>query len=76
MGVAGGRLDVTVAEQLPDYRQGLAERQGPGRKGMSEIVNSYIFQPGALADAPPGSLQIGEVGARQGAKGRRPGTAD
>ena len=28
-------------------------------------MNSHVFKPGALPDAPPGSLEIGEMRARQ-----------
>ena len=38
MGVAGRGLDVAVAKQLADHRLGLAERQGTGREGMSQVV--------------------------------------
>ena len=31
---------------------------------MPEVVNSHVLQPGALADASPGALEIGEMGAR------------
>ena len=53
-----------MTEQLADDRQGLAERQGAGSEGVSEIVNSHVLQSGVCADAAPGLLQIGDVGAR------------
>ena len=59
MGVPRRRLDVAVTEQLADYRQGLPERERTGRKGVSEVVNSPIFQPGAPTDAPPRLLKVG-----------------
>ena len=34
MGVARRRLDVAVAQQLADHRQGLAKRQRTGREGV------------------------------------------
>ena len=40
VGVARRRLDVAVAQQLADHRQGLAERQRTGREGVSEMVSS------------------------------------
>ena len=53
MGVAGRRLDVAVAEQLADDRQGLAERQRPGSEGMAEIVQPDILQSGPRPDGEP-----------------------
>ena len=41
---------------------------------MPEVVNSHVLQPGARADAAPGLLQIGDVGARHLA-GDDPGIA-
>ena len=32
---------------------------------MTKVVNSHVLQLGAGPDAPPGLLQIGDVGARQ-----------
>ena len=43
MGVARRRLDVAVAEQLADHRQGLPERQRTGSEGVSEVVNSHAL---------------------------------
>ena len=45
-------------------RQGLAERQRTGREGVPEVMNTHIGQFGSLPDAPPGMLEIGEMGAR------------
>ena len=56
MGVARRRLDIAVAEHLPDYRQGLAERQGPGREAVSEIVESDVDQPGLVAHEVPNGI--------------------
>ena len=39
MGVARGRLDIAVAEQLANHWQGLAERQRAGRVGVARIIN-------------------------------------
>ena len=58
-------LDLGMSEELPDHRQALAQGQRTGREGVSKVMNSYVLKPGALADAPPGSLQIGEVRAWQ-----------
>ena len=65
IGVARCGLEVAVTEQLTDHlQQGLAARQRAGREGVPEIVNSHVLQPGVCADAAPGLLQIGDVGAR------------
>ena len=32
---------------------------------MAQVMNSHVLKPGALTDAAPGSLQIGEVRGRQ-----------
>ena len=59
-----GGADPGVTEQPADHRQALAERQRPLGVGMAEIVNSHVLQSGVCADAAPGLLQIGDVGAR------------
>ena len=61
MGVAGRRFNVAVPEQLPDHRQGLAERQCAGREGVTQVMNSNIVKTGPGADAPPRLLEIGEM---------------
>ena len=35
VGVAGGGLDLTVAEKLPDHRQAFPESESPGREGVA-----------------------------------------
>ncbi|AQS85475.1 hypothetical protein A0U92_12565 [Acetobacter aceti] len=50
-----------MTQQFPDHDQILAEFQRIGRKGMAEIVNADILQPGFLSDAPPRLLQISQV---------------
>ena len=35
VGITGGRLDLTVTEELADYRQAFAESESPGREGVS-----------------------------------------
>ena len=65
VGIACRRLNLGVAQKLPDHRQSFAERQGTRGKGVAKIVYSYVIKSGALADAPPRSLQVGEVRARQ-----------
>ena len=48
MGVPGRGLDLGVAEQLPDHRQGFAERQRPRSEGVAHVV-----EPGALPHSVP-----------------------
>ena len=40
MGVAGGRLHLTVAEELADHGQAFAESESPGREAVSVIADS------------------------------------
>ena len=47
MCVAGGRLDLRVAKQFADHRQGLAERQRPAGEAMSYIVYLSAFPSSA-----------------------------
>ena len=67
VGVAGGRLDLTVPEELADHRQALTQGESPGRVGVPEVVNSYVLKPGFLANDPPRCVQVAQAGA-----GRRP----
>ena len=39
VGIAGGRLHLGVAQELPDHGKAFAESQGPGREGMAYIVS-------------------------------------
>ena len=54
MGVARRRLDIVVSEQLADHRKGLAERERPGRKAVSEVMQSHVLQIGTGPDNVPG----------------------
>ena len=63
--VSDSSLHLRVTQQFPDHRQALAKRQRSRSIRMAEVMNSYVFQSGAPADAAPGLLQIGDVGARQ-----------
>ena len=38
VGVAGGRLDPTVAEELSDHRQAFAEGESPGGKAVPKVA--------------------------------------
>ena len=51
MGVTRRRLDVAVAEQLADHRQGLAERQRA--EAVTKVVQPDVLQSGPSADGLP-----------------------
>ena len=57
MGVAGRRLDIVVAEQLADHRKGLAKRERPGRKAVSEVMQPHVLQIGTGPDDAPGTVE-------------------
>ena len=64
MRVSRRDLNLRVAEQLPDHRQALAQRQRARGKAVPQVVDAYVAQAGARPDAPPRVLQVGEMGAR------------
>ena len=68
MGVPGGRLHLGMAEQFPNHGQALAERQCARGKAVPEVVDPHVFEAGALADAPPGALKVGEMRAGEAAR--------
>ena len=49
MGIAGGGLNLGMANQLPDHRQSLAKRQRTAREGVAEIMDSHIVSSSARA---------------------------
>ena len=57
MRIARGGLDAAETEQPADDWQALAVRKCPRGEGMSEVVNSPLFQPGAPTDARPRMLK-------------------
>ena len=57
MGVARRRLDIAVTEELADHRQGLAERQRAGRKGVAEVVQANVIESGPGPDCPPDMVE-------------------
>lgn len=62
------RLNLAVAEQLPDHRQSLAGGGNGGRgKRMPQVVNANVLEASARSHALPEWLQVGEPGARQDA---------
>ena len=63
MGIARRGLDLSVAEQLSDHGQALAERQSAARIAVSEVVKPDILQPGTLPVDIPGAVDIAHAGA-------------
>ena len=61
VGVAVGRLDLAVPEQLADHRQSLAERERPGREGTAEVMEPHVLESGLVANQLPRCVQIGET---------------
>ena len=61
MGVTGGGLDLGMAEELADHRQALAGGNRRRGEGVAQVVDADILDAGALADALPGRLQVGQV---------------
>ena len=60
VGVAGGRLELGVAEELGDHRQALAERERPGRERVTKVMEPHVLEPGLAADQLPRRVQIAE----------------
>ena len=44
VGIAGGRLHLGVAQELPDHGKAFAESQGTGGKGMAQVMNSDVLK--------------------------------
>ena len=64
VGVAGGGLDLGVAQQLRDHRQALAEGKGAARVGVAQVVDAHVVEAGAGAHAAPRLEDAGETLAR------------
>ena len=62
VGVAGGALDVGMAQELADHGEALAGRQRARRIGVAEVVDADVVEAGAGADAVPLCGDGGEVG--------------
>lgn len=58
MGIAGGGLNLGVAEQFPDHRQSLAVGHRHRGEGVAQIMDADIVDAGALADALPWRLDV------------------
>ena len=61
MGVAGGGLNLRVAEQLADHRKASAQSQGSGCRGVAMVMDSNVVEPGQGADAAPRLQETGEM---------------
>ena len=44
--VAGGRLDLGMAKELPDHRQPFAEHQGARSEGVPQVMDAHVGEPG------------------------------
>jgi len=64
VGVSRRGLYLRVAEQLADHRKTMPGGHGSGREGVAKVVNAHVPNAGTLSDAPPGRLEISEMGAR------------
>ena len=64
MGVTGGSLDLGVSEQFSDHGQTLADQQPAAGETVPQVMNSYIVEPGARADTPPGMLHVSKMTSR------------
>ena len=60
VGIAGGRLDLAVAEEPGDHGQAFAEGERPGREAVSEVMKPHVLEPGLAADHLPRRVQIGQ----------------
>jgi len=59
VGIAGGGLDLAVAEQFADHRQPLPTADSDRGKGMTKIVDMDVLDGSALADTLPWRLEVG-----------------
>ena len=64
MGVTGGCLHLGVSQQFSDHWQTLADQQPAAGERMPQVMNSYIVEPGARTDTPPGMLQVSKMTSR------------
>ena len=68
MRVSGGRLNLGMAEQLPDHREALAQGQRPRRIRMPDVVDAHVVEPGPHAYGLPRPVDVGHVRARLGSR--------
>ena len=70
MSVPGGRLDLGVAEQLPDHREAFAHGQRPRSIRSPKIMESDVVQASLRADMSPETADRSHVD-RLAGPGRR-----
>lgn len=59
MRVAGCGLQLRVTKQFADEGEPLSHGYALGGKGMPEIVDPDVIEPGCLSDPTPRPLQVG-----------------
>ena len=57
--VARGGFDPAVTEEPADDRQALAERERPRGKGMTDVMDANVVEPGPRADGLPRPVDVG-----------------
>ena len=60
VGIASGRLHLSVTEKLPDHREALAQCQCPGGETMPQIMKTYIVQASTSPYDEPRSVEVGK----------------
>ena len=50
-----------MTQQLADHGKALTKRERTRGEAVSQIVDPYVLQSGALSDAFPGRLKIAKV---------------
>ena len=61
MSIAGGRLDLTVAEELSDHRPTFTERESPGGKGVADTRANWTGPGRTSADFQDSILHSGQA---------------
>lgn len=58
MSIAGGRLDLAMAEKLSNHWQAFAKSESSGREAVSEVMDAYILESGLIANDLPRRVQV------------------
>ena len=61
VGVVGGGLHLGMPEQLADHGPALADQQAAAGEAVTKVMDTHVLKTGALADAPPGVLQVRQM---------------
>ena len=64
VGIPSRRLHLPVPQQLPDHRQTFAQGQRSRSKGMTEVVDPHVFQPGPLPNQTPRGVEVAQMPVR------------